>query len=156
MLAMGYDLSLGRLVARDRQVDVQWPAAGRDPAQLSGRASMAAMAAAAGSLCVANPRLGDACAGTPITVHPLGGAPMGTGVDDGVVDSVGRLFHPAGGTLAGLYVADASVIPTAVGANPSLTIAALAERAAEVVLAEDLARLLDGTAGVRHATAEVD
>lgn len=156
-LAMGYDLSLGRLVARDGQVDVHWPAAGRDPAQLSARASMAAMAAAAGGPYVANPRLGGANGGTPITVHPLGGAPMGTGAADGVVDSVGRLFHPAGGTLAGLYVADASVIPTAVGANPSLTIAALAERAADVVLAEDLARLLDdGTAGVRPVTAAVD
>jgi cholesterol oxidase len=148
MLAVGYDLSLGRLVERDRRVGVQWPAAGRDPAQRSARASMAAIAAATGSPYLANPRLGDANGGTPITVHPLGGAPMGTGVGDGVVDSAGRLFHPAGGTLAGLYVADASVIPTAVGANPSLTIAALAERAAEAVLAQDLPRLLDSPAEV--------
>ncbi len=157
MLAMGYDLSLdSRLVARDGHVDVRWPAAGRDPAQLAGRATMAAMAAAAGSPLVVNPRLGDAHGGTPITVHPLGGAPMGSGVEDGVVDDVGRLFHPGGGVLPGCYVADASVVPTAVGANPSLTIAALAERAVEVVIAEDLPRLLDGAAGVRHATAEVD
>jgi cholesterol oxidase len=70
-----------------------------------------------------------------------------------VVDDVGRVFDPAGGVLPGCYVADASVVPTPVGANPSLTIAALAERAAEVVLAEDLPRLLDGT--VPHAMAGV-
>jgi cholesterol oxidase len=156
MLAMGYDMAHGRLVPRDGHVEVRWPAAGRDPAQLSTRASMAAMAAAMGSPLVTNPRLGDANGGTPVTVHPLGGAPMGSGVEDGVVDAAGRLFHPAGGVLPGCYVADASVVPTALGANPSLTIAALAERAAEIVIAEDLPRLLDGTAGLRHATVEVD
>jgi cholesterol oxidase len=156
MLTMGYDLPLGRLVPRDGQVDVRWPASGRDPAQLSGRASMAAMAAALGSPLAVNPRLGGANSGTPITVHPLGGAPMGSGVEDGAVDHAGRLFDPAGGVLPGCYVADASVVPTPVGANPSLTIAALAERAAEIVVAVDLPRLLDGTAAVRHAAAEVD
>jgi cholesterol oxidase len=116
---------------------------------------MAAMAEALGGPLTVNPRLGGANAGTPITVHPLGGAPMGSGVEDGVVDDVGRLFHPAGGVLPGCYVADASVVPTAVGANPSLVIAALAERAAEIVIAEDLPRLLDDTARLRLAPAEV-
>jgi cholesterol oxidase len=45
--------------------------------------------------------------------------------------------------VEGVYIADASVIPTAVGANPSLTIAALAERAAEAMVAGDLERLLE-------------
>jgi cholesterol oxidase len=156
MLAMGYDQALGRFVARRGRVEVQWPAAGRDPAQLAARATMAAMAAAADTPLVVNPRLGDANRGTPITVHPLGGAPMGSGVRDGVVDDVGRLFHPAGGVLPGCYVADGSVIPTALGANPSLTIAALAERAAEVVLAEDLPWLLERAPGSRPARATVD
>lgn len=58
-----------------------------------------------------------------ITVHPLGGCPMGRTPEEGVVDSTGQVFgHP------GLYVADGSVMPGPVGANPSLTIAALAER----------------------------
>jgi cholesterol oxidase len=107
---------------------------------------MTAMAAVMGSRLLANPRLRDSNGGTPVTVHPLGGAPMGTSVEDGVVDHAGRLFHPGGGVLAGCYLADGSVIPTAVGANPSLTIAALAERAAEQVIAQDLAELLDDDA----------
>jgi cholesterol oxidase len=156
LLAMGYDQSLGRLVAREGRVDVRWPASGRDPAQLAARTTMAAMAAAVAGRLVVNPRLGDTHGGTPITVHPLGGAPMGTSIENGVVDDVGRLFRPSGGVHPGCYVVDASVIPTAVGANPSLTIAALAERAAERIIAEDLPRLLDGAPSVRHATAEVD
>ncbi len=64
-----------------------------------------------------------------ITVHPLGGCPMGESAADGVVDSFGEVFgHP------GLYVADGSVLPGPVGANPSLTIAALADRFAEKML----------------------
>ena len=48
---------------------------------------------------------------------------MGLNVDDGVVDSYGRVFG-----CCGLYVVDGAVMPGPVGPNPSLTIAALAER----------------------------
>jgi cholesterol oxidase len=58
-----------------------------------------------------------------ITVHPLGGAAMATTPQQGVVNTFGEVFgHP------GLFIADGSVMPGPVGANPSLTIAALAER----------------------------
>jgi cholesterol oxidase len=58
-----------------------------------------------------------------ITSRPLGGCPMGKNPAYGVVDRHGEAFgHP------GLFIADGSVLPTPVGANPSLTIAALAER----------------------------
>lgn len=61
-----------------------------------------------------------------ITVHPLGGCPMGTNPTEGVVDSNGAVFN-----VPGLYIADGSVMPGPVGANPALTIAALSERFAE-------------------------
>jgi cholesterol oxidase len=64
-----------------------------------------------------------------ITVHPLGGVRMGRSDAEGVVDPYGRVFnHP------GLHVADGSVMPGPVGPNPSLTIAALAERFADAML----------------------
>jgi cholesterol oxidase len=64
-----------------------------------------------------------------ITVHPLGGCPMGRTEDEGVVDAWGEVFnHP------GLYVADGSVMPGPTGANPALTIAALADRFAERII----------------------
>ena len=67
-----------------------------------------------------------------VTVHPLGGCPMGTHAElppigekgaPGVVDDHGEVFGHKG-----LFVADGSVMPGPVGPNPSLTIAALAER----------------------------
>ncbi len=64
-----------------------------------------------------------------ITVHPLGGCAMGESVLDSVVDSVGAV-HGA----PGLYIVDGSVMPGPVGANPSLTIAAFANRAASAIL----------------------
>jgi cholesterol oxidase len=64
-----------------------------------------------------------------ITVHPLGGCRMAESDAEGVVDPYGRVFnHP------GLHVADGSVMPGPVGPNPSLTIAALAERFADAML----------------------
>ena len=64
-----------------------------------------------------------------ITVHPLGGCPMGRTEKTGVVDSRGEVFG-----YPGLYVTDGSVMPGPVGPNPSLTIAAFADRVAEGIL----------------------
>jgi len=68
--------------------------------------------------------------------HPLGGCCMATTVADGVVDNCGRVFRNEPGAptfYEGLYVADASIIPTALGVNPSLTISALALRIADCI-----------------------
>jgi cholesterol oxidase len=65
-----------------------------------------------------------------ITVHPLGGCPMGRSESEGVVDPHGQVWnHP------GLFVADGSAMPGPVGPNPSLTIAALADRFADAIVA---------------------
>lgn len=64
-----------------------------------------------------------------ITVHPLGGCPMGRHEGEGVVDQWGQAFN-----YPGLYIADGSVMPGPVGANPSLTIAAFADRMSTRIL----------------------
>jgi choline dehydrogenase-like flavoprotein len=64
---------------------------------------------------------------------------MGETVQTGVVDEWGRVFRQAGaggGVHPGLYIADGSVLPTALGVNPALTISAVALRVAEKVFAE--------------------
>lgn len=68
-----------------------------------------------------------------ITVHPLGGCPADTTAEKGVVDSYGRVH-----SVPGLWIADGSVMPGPIGANPSLTIAAFARRAAYKLLEEGL------------------
>ena len=64
--------------------------------------------------------------GRLITVHPLGGCPLGRTIEEGVVDPYGEVFGYPGFTIA-----DGSVMPGPVGPNPSLTIAALADRFAD-------------------------
>lgn len=63
------------------------------------------------------------------TWHPLGGAPMGT-----VCDLEGRVRGQRG-----LYVLDGALIPGTTGAcNPSMTIAAVAERAMDAITEHDI------------------
>jgi len=73
--------------------------------------------------------------------HPLGGCRMAHDVTQGVVDEFGRVFdqtkqHDEQPWYNGLYIADASIIPTALGVNPSLTITALALRIADKIIAD--------------------
>jgi cholesterol oxidase len=65
------------------------------------------------------------------TVHPLGGCPMADAPQHGVVDDAGKVHG-----CDGLYVLDGSIVPTALGVNPSKTIAALAERGAQRLVEE--------------------
>jgi cholesterol oxidase len=66
--------------------------------------------------------------GTVSTAHPLGGCRMTErdGRFDGVVDALGESL-----TNPNLFVVDGAVIPAALGVNPSLTIAAVAESIAD-------------------------
>lgn len=87
-------------------------------------------------------RLAHATGGTPIvpltwsagryliTPHPLGGCNMGNTASDGVVNHGGEVF-----AYRNLFVADAAIIPEALGVNPSRTIGALAERVAALIAA---------------------
>ena len=54
---------------------------------------------------------------------------MGFTANDGLVNSYGEVFG-----YPGLYVVDGSVMPGPVGPNPSLTIAAISDRAADHII----------------------
>jgi cholesterol oxidase len=63
-----------------------------------------------------------------LTPHPLGGCGMGNTISNGVVNHQGEVFG-----YRNLFVADASIVPEALGVNPSRTIGALAERIAGLI-----------------------
>ena len=63
------------------------------------------------------------------TVHPMGGAALGSSPEKGVVDDAGEIYgHP------GVHVADASVMPASLGAPPSISIAAWANNVADKII----------------------
>ena len=72
--------------------------------------------------------------GHEVTVHPIGGAVFSknNSPETGAVNQFGELFTGEERDVHdGLVVVDASVIPTALGANPLATVTALAERSLE-------------------------
>lgn len=77
--------------------------------------------------------LTDTNAALPTTWHPLGGASMGS-----VCDLDGRVRGQRG-----LYVLDGALIPgTAAACNPSMTIAAVVERAMDNIVARDVGSII--------------
>jgi cholesterol oxidase len=120
LLGMGRDVPDGNLRLRKGYLDVDWQDTTSRRYFDRVTATMAAVAEEMGGHLSMNP---SSFLKRLITVHPLGGCPMAADPRRGVVDDHGESFgHP------GLFVADGSVMPGPVGANPSLTIAALAER----------------------------
>ena len=128
LLGMGRDVPDGRMTLDGDRLEVDWSkdAGSRaffdrlreTSAELADRARAASSSTTRSGRC-----------NRVITVHPLGGARMGRSDDEGVVDPYGRVFN-----LPGLHVADGSVMPGPIGPNPSLTIAAMADRFADAIL----------------------
>lgn len=72
--------------------------------------------------------------------HPLGGCIIGKDAASGTVDEYGRVYDKSKAgerpVYEGLYIADGSIVPTALGVNPSLTISALALRISDKIIEE--------------------
>jgi cholesterol oxidase len=120
MLGMGRDTPDGVMKLRKGFLDVNWTTKSSEEYFGRVRSTMEGIADALGAKFRDNllwylKRV--------ITVHPLGGCPMGRDAEEGVVDEWGEAFN-----YPGLHIADGSVMPGPVGANPSLTIAAFADR----------------------------
>jgi cholesterol oxidase len=124
LLGMGRDIPDGNMdLTDDGKLQVDWVKAKSGPFfdRLGGFAED--IAEALGARFERNPTW---YLGRLLTVHPLGGCPMGRSSEWGVVDPYGEVFGYPGFTIA-----DGSVMPGPVGPNPSLTIAALADRFAD-------------------------
>jgi cholesterol oxidase len=122
MLGMGRDVPDGVMTLRGKWLDVHWTMETSEELFSRVTDAMRDLAKALDARFTPNPLTWFK---RVITVHPLGGCPMGRDPDHGVVDAWGRVYGNPG-----LYVADASILPGPVGPNPSLTIAAMADRVA--------------------------
>jgi cholesterol oxidase len=128
-LMFGRDAADGRMRLTPilRRFDIRWSEAGSAQLFADLRRTAEELAGAADAT------LFYALEGGPLgkfmTVHPLGGCPMGDDPARSVVDDAGAVRgHP------GLYVLDGSIVPTSLGVNPSKTIAALAERGVDRIV----------------------
>lgn len=129
-LCIGRDAADGRMrLTHFGSFDIRWEMRCSQGLFDSMRESVRELAQAAGA--TAFFALDAGPLGKFVSVHPLGGCPMSDDPAAGVVDDGGKVHG-----YDGLYVLDGSIVPAAIGVNPSKTIAALAERGAERLLAE--------------------
>lgn len=138
-LVMAHDDGNGRLALQEDRLRIQWPNDGRQPfvERINQRLKQATQAI--GGTFLANPLWSKKLkTGGMVTAHPLGGCIMAEDAERGVVNHKGQVFAGNSGTAVheGLYVCDAAVVPRSLGANPLLTISALAERTM-MLLAQD-------------------
>lgn len=125
-LLLGYGVSgtRGRIVYNPAtgSADLKWPPGGDAALAARIRQRVSAIAGPGGGLTDVNSLLN-------LTVHSLGGACM-----DAVCDAEGRVRGKRG-----LYVVDGALMPgTTCACNPSMTIAAIAERAMDRITASDV------------------
>ncbi|MDR7276688.1 GMC family oxidoreductase [Catenuloplanes atrovinosus] len=121
LLAMGRDHADGRIELRGakHRLRVVWNTTRNDPLYTDEQTASGAVVRALGGTPFTTPTW--RMFRQPVTVHNLGGVPMGSAATpDGEV-----LGHP------GLYVLDGALLPGSTGGNPSLTITAVAERCIE-------------------------
>ncbi len=128
LFAIGRDNANGLMRLKANRLDIEWNYA-RENAALVNKMTKAMQ------------QVGDFYGGTfaplatwnifkrIITVHSLGGCHLSDSPETGVVSPEGEVHH-----YPGLFIADGSVIPTAIGFHPVMTISAIAERIAEAVV----------------------
>jgi cholesterol oxidase len=145
LLGMGRDVPDGVLRLRGDRLDLVWSTATSEAYFERVNAAMRRIAAVLGARCVNNPMW---MSKRIITAHPVGGAPMGRDPSVGVCDPYGEVFG-----YPGLYIADGAAMPGPVGPNPSLTIAALADRMATRLLDKPPATTVGGADLVRAGAA---
>ena len=128
-LVMSHDGSDGKLALDGERLVIHWPDVGHRAQFEAVAKTLSAATAANGGEYVSNPSWSDLMDKSLVTVHPLGGCPMGDTAQAGGVDGDCRVYSGEGGVHDGLFVCDGAVLPRSVGVNPLFTISAVAERA---------------------------
>lgn len=136
-LVMGPDNAKGTmrlntgLLDPNGRLEIDWDNAGNEPIFTMMNEEVRRHARALDANFISNPWWHFLSLHKLITAHPLGGMPLGEDYLQGAVDEFGRVFTSKGSVHENLFVADGSLVPSALDVNPLLTISALTERIAE-------------------------
>lgn len=123
-LGMGSDAADGRLFLSDGELDLDWSHSASRPMFDAMEKAMRRIALATGGEW-SRSFLWRWPVRKLLTAHPLGGCIIGEDPETSVVNHACEVWR-----YPGLFVVDGAAIPSALAVNPSLTIAAVAERAA--------------------------
>jgi len=135
LLCMGLDKASGTMrLDRNGFIDIDWPYQDNRALYHAILAATEAFGREVGAKVVALPNWWWPVRNN-VTVHSLGGCALADDTGMGVVSAAPATLAQAFGYI-GLYVTDGAIMPTAVGANPTATIAALAEMVAEGITGE--------------------
>ena len=157
MLGMGHDGAEGKLIWKDDRWQIDWPYLRDSRYRKMVFNDFNELAHAHGGWYKRLRAFGD----TLVSVHPLGGCGMSDDPDGGPVNDRGQVYVgqnacadpcPPGGppVYPGLFVADGSLMPSALGVNPLMTICAVSERIAEQIAADPQWNHLFGSRSARN------
>lgn len=137
-LVMTHDDSSGRLALENDRIRIRWSGLGDQPFVQRVNDQLLLATRAIGGTFIENPVWSLTSSKTMVTAHPLGGCAMAEHAGEGVVNHKGQVFSgPSGADVyEDLYICDGSVMPRSLGANPLLTITAVAERACHILVKE--------------------
>ena len=139
MLGMGHDGGEGQIIKKDGRYQIKWPGLKDSPYRKMVFGEFEKLALAHGGRYKRLKAFGN----NLVTVHPLGGCNMGDDPNCSVTNHLGQVYDAGCCGMDdntprihdGLYVADGSLMPTALGVNPYMTIGALAERVSRHMMA---------------------
>ena len=145
MLGMGHDSAEGRMIKKAGRWQIKWEGLKGSEYRKMVFGEFERLAAAHGGKYKRLKAFGD----NLVTVHPLGGCGMSDDPFYGTTTHLGEVYDGRSGGYAaqnsaagkgsaavheGLYVADGSLMSTALGVNPYMTIGALSERVVQHIV----------------------
>jgi len=135
MLGMGHDEGRGKIQKQNGRWQIKWEGLKDSPYRKMVFREFEKLAQAHGGRYKRLKAFGD----NLVTVHPLGSCGMSDSIEGGVVNHLGQVYDgQSGGIHPNLYVSDGSIMPTALGVNPYMTIGALSDRIASHIVENPL------------------
>ena len=138
-LTASIDDGAGVIYLKDDRTRINWPGAGHSGNYDAVDQNMYLATKAFKGNYITNPLWNKLLGYDLISAHPLGGCIMAKDASTGVVNHKCQVFSGIAGNDVheGLYVMDGAVIPSALCANPLLTISSIVERGCRLMAADE-------------------